>query len=250
VADPKGPGATTTVPTTKAPGGSSNQPPAITISVAECVEIGSDGPTGIKYSVSASDPEGAALSGRVLWDGAKVLDLAFAGSGSSGGQIDVTYTFRGQSKSLTGEISDGVNSRSASVVIRGVTPGGCSQSTPPTSTPTPTTPVVSPTTTTPVVAPTTTQPVVTNQPPTISFVALQCGVNSKAVTFNIVDPEGALGDITAKVGGTARTGTFKAPIFSIAITSNDASKSIAVTAFDTAKNKTVFNYTLPKLICG
>jgi hypothetical protein len=100
------------------------------------------------------------------------------------------------------------------------------------------------------VAPTTTQPVVTNQPPTISFVALQCGVNSKAVTFNIVDPEGALGDITAKVGGTARTGTFKAPIFSIAITSNDASKSIAVTAFDTAKNKTVFNYTLPKLICG
>ena len=220
--------------------------------MADCVEIGSDGPTGIKYSVSASDPEGAALSGRVLWDGGKILDLAFAGSGSSGGQINVTYAFRGQSKTLKGEISDGANSRSASVVVRGVTPGGCSQSTPPTTTPTTSTPAVAPTTTTTVVAPTTTQPVVTNQPPSITFGALQCGANSKAATFNIVDPEGALGDISVKVGGVVRTNgaSFKAPIYSIPITSNDASKVISINAFDIAKNQTVFNYTLPKVICG
>ena len=252
VADPKGPGATTTVPTTKAPGGTTNQPPAITISVAECVEIGSDGPTVIKYSVGASDPEGAALSGRVLWDGGKILDLAFAGSGSSGGQINVTYTFRGQSKTLKAEISDGANSRSASVVVRGVTPGGCSQSTAPTTTPNTSTPAVAPTTTTTVVAPNTTQPVVTNQPPSITFVALQCGANSKAATFNIVDPEGALGDISVKVGGVVRTNgaSFKAPIYSIPITSNDAGKVISINAFDIAKNQTVFNYTLPKGFCG
>jgi hypothetical protein len=134
---PSEPGATTTTVATPAQTSTnapkSNTPPTIKLSTKQpCVEAASEAPTKVSVSISVSDADNDALSVTVKGAspsrtiGSKTAEVQ--GSGASTFDFTVDYKDRGTTITIDGQVDDGQAKANASISIRVVNPGGCSQS--------------------------------------------------------------------------------------------------------------------------